>query len=73
MTRGMVEVGGACWVALQGGSLLIHPPGLNPLHQRQEVLLALRTCGQNMVQVGERTPLVVHPVGLQTTTTGQVR
>lgn len=69
MTRGMVEVGGASWVALQRGSLLIHPPWLNPLHQRQEVILALRTGGENILQVGERTSLVIHPVGLQTTST----
>lgn len=43
MTMMTVEVGGAHCVRLKDGSLLIHPPGLNPLNQRQELILALWT------------------------------
>lgn len=48
------------------GSLLVHPPGLNPLDQSEEVFLILWIRNQHVVQFWEGASLVLHPVRLQT-------
>lgn len=53
-------------VPQQRSTLLIHPPGLDSLDQREEVLLTVRNRSEHVIQVWEGTPLVLHPVRLQT-------
>lgn len=50
----------------QGGSLLVHPPGLNSLNQTEEILLTFRNRTDHVVQIRKGAPLVLHPVRLQT-------
>lgn len=47
----------------QRGSLFVHPPGLNSLNQPKEVLL---TFTSSFIQIWKGTPLVLHPVRLET-------